>query len=39
MKLKTGYQEQLLLSIKTGKEEEYRKNWLGFTKHFEPDPS
>ena len=35
LKLKTCYQEQLLLSINAGKEDEFRKNWLGFSKPFE----
>ena len=38
MKLKLCCQEQLLLSIDTGKEEEFRKNWSGFSKVFKTDP-
>ena len=30
IKLKTCYREQLLLSTDTSKEEEFKKNWLGF---------
>ena len=39
MKLKICYQEQLLLSIDSGKEDEFRKNWSGFSKPFEPGSS
>ena len=39
MKLKICYQEQLLLKIDEGKEEEFRKNWSGFSKPFEPGSS
>ena len=35
LKLKACYQEQLLLSINTGKEEEFRKNWAVFSKPFD----
>ena len=35
-KLKTCYDEQLLLSTNISKEEEFKKNWLGFKKLFEP---
>ena len=35
-KLKICYDEQLLLSTNISKEEEFKKNWLGFKKLFEP---
>ena len=39
MKLKICYQEQLLLSIEACKEDEFRKNWSGFSKPFESGSS
>ena len=37
-KLKVCYEEQLLLSTNINKEVEFKKNWLGFKKLFEPVP-
>ena len=37
MKLKRRYQEQLSLSYERGKAEDFKRNWSGFSRMFEPE--